>query len=224
MGYRSAASLLDGEGLPHMPLIRTPATGLIKGVITTHQVVQIYTHHSRGRTVGCAAEHCPDCFTSQPTRYEAYLGFYSPATKKHAILATTLGAVRQIQDQAGRVDRVRGLCLALSRASKRPNSRVIVECGMVYPDTSALPSPPDLIAHLERIWGPERKAEIDTFRRRVEEMTEYDRDQWFRRQRSLNLDGMLKDFKHDYNETTRAIQNGTANVAPELLGFEHDDE
>lgn len=173
--YKSAHDALDSNQLPHMPLLRCPATGKIKGVITTHQIVQLWTHHTRGRTVGCSSPFCPDCDSSVPTRYEAYVGLYGIATKKHAIFAMTLAAVRQILDQVGRIDRLRGLVVEFGRSSKRTNSKVLVQATLMYPDTSSLPAPVDLIQHLERIWGPERKRELEAFREKMEAMSPAER-------------------------------------------------
>lgn len=158
--YRSAAGAASGDRIATLPLRRVPATGTIAGVITTREVREVWTHYHRGRTVGCSKPSCPGCDAKCALRYEAYVGLYSPPSKKHIILGLTVGAVRQIVDQIGRLDQIRGLVISAGRASKRPNARVVVETGLVYPDMSALPSDFNVIEHLERIWGVEAAQEM----------------------------------------------------------------
>lgn len=153
--YRSAAGAASGDRVATLPLRRVPASGTIAGVITTRDVREVWTHYHRGRTVGCSKPICPGCDAKCAMRYEAYVGLYSPPSKKHIILGLTVGAVRQIVDQVGRLDQIRGLVISAGRASKRPNARVVVETGLVYPDMSALPADFNVLEHLERIWGVE---------------------------------------------------------------------
>jgi len=160
--YRSAAGAASGDRVATFPLRRVPASGVIAGVITTRDVREVWTHYHRGRTVGCSKPACPGCDAKCPMRYEAYVGLYSPPTKKHIILGLTVGAVRQIVDQVGRLDSIRGLVISASRASKRPNARVVVETGLVYPDMSALPAQFEVLEHLERIWGVEASEDVRT--------------------------------------------------------------
>lgn len=159
--YRSAAGAASGDRVATLPLRRVPGQGTIAGVITTRDVREVWTHYHRGRTVGCSKPICPGCDAKCPMRYEAYVGLYSPPTKKHIILGLTVGAVRQIVDQVGRLDSIRGLVISATRASKRPNARVVVETGLVYPDMSALPGQFEVLEHLERIWGVEHAADTE---------------------------------------------------------------
>lgn len=155
--YRSAAGAASGDRVTTLPLRRVPASGSIAGVITTREVREVWTHYHRGRTVGCSRPHCPGCESRCPMRYEGYVGLYSPPTKKHIILGLTCGAVRQIVDQVGRLDQIRGLVISAQRSSKRVNARVVVETGLVYADMSALPASFEVLDHLARIWGVEAK-------------------------------------------------------------------
>lgn len=128
--------------------------------MTTRDVREVWTHYHRGRTVGCSKPNCPGCKASCPMRYEAYVGLYVPATKFHCILGLTVGAVRQIVDQIGRLDSIRGLMIQAKRASKRLNARVVVLTQAICPDMSALPPPFEVLEHLERIWGMESLEDI----------------------------------------------------------------
>jgi hypothetical protein len=153
--YRSAAGAASGDRVATLPLRRVPASGAIAGIITTRDVREVWTHYHRGRTVGCSRPNCPGCIAHCPMRYEAYVGLYSPITKRHIILGLTVGAVRQIVDQVGRLDCIRGLCISAARASKRPNARVVVETSAMVADMSALPASFEVLEHLARIWGVE---------------------------------------------------------------------
>lgn len=158
--YRSAAGVASGDREPTLPLRRVPTSGKIAGVITTREVREVWTHFHRGRTVGCTKPNCPGCRASAAMRYEGYIGLYSPSAKSHVILGLTVGAVRQIVDQIGRLDSIRGLVIAATRKSKKPNARIVLECGLVYPDMSALPASFEVLEHLERIWGVEHAEEV----------------------------------------------------------------
>lgn len=160
MEYRSAAGAASDDRLPHLPLIRCPAVGKLAGVVTTHRIVELWTHFHRGRTIGCAGDACV-CRTQQVAmRYEAYFGLYNPTTKTHAIVGTTVGAIRCVLEQLSRLDRMRGQVLEIGRASKRPNSKVQIKCGLIWSDCSALPAPFDVIPHLEKIWGVEHAEDV----------------------------------------------------------------
>lgn len=158
--YRSAAGTASSDRVATLPLRRVPGSGVIAGVITTRDLREVWTHFHRGRTVGCSRPDCPGCESSCPQRYEAYVGLYSPPSKKHIILGLTVGAVRQIVDQIGRLDSIRGLVISATRASKRPNARVVLETGLVYADMSALPASFEVLEHLERIWGVEHEEDV----------------------------------------------------------------
>lgn len=153
MDYSDASNATDFHRLPHLDLIRVGTAGKITGVVTSLSIWEPYTHFYRGKTVGCARENCPACRDKVPKRYEAYLGVYSPATRRHVILGLTVNAVRQIVEQVGRKHRIRGLVIEVTRKGKKANGKVNVATSHLWPDTSTLPSAPDLIAHLERIWG-----------------------------------------------------------------------
>lgn len=158
--YRSAAGAASGDRVATLPLRRVPASGSIAGIVTTRDVREVWTHYHRGRTVGCSNPNCPGCAAHCAMRYEAYLGLYSPETKNHIILGLTVGAVRQLVDQTGRLDAIRGLMIACRRASKRPNARVVLETRAMVADMSALPGSFEVLEHLERIWGCEAAADI----------------------------------------------------------------
>jgi len=159
--YTSAAGIASGDREPTLPLIRVPATGKITGVITTHTITELWTHFYRGHTVGCASDGCPGCDAQCAKRYEAYCGFYNVATRNHRILGLTVGATRQILDGVGSLSNVRGLQLTLGRKTKKPNARVVVECGMIFADRQHLPEPFQVIDHLRRIWGVEYEATVE---------------------------------------------------------------
>lgn len=159
--YSSAAGIASGDREATLPLIRVPSVGKITGVITTHSITELWTHFYRGHTVGCASDGCPGCDANCPKRYEAYCGFYNVATRHHRILGLTVGATRQILDAVGSLTQVRGLQLTLGRKTKKPNSRVIVECGMIFADRQHLPDPFQVIEHLRRIWGVEYEATVE---------------------------------------------------------------
>lgn len=153
--YRSAAGVASGDREPTLPLRRVPASGKVCGIVTTRVLREIWTHYHRGRTVGCTRPHCPGCNSNAAQRYEGYIGLYSSASKFHCIFGLTVGAVRQISDQLGRLENLRGLCITLSRSSKKPNARIAVKCEHMLSDTSALPADFEVLEHLQRIWGVE---------------------------------------------------------------------
>lgn len=159
--YRSAAGVASGDREPTLPLRRVPSKGKIGGIITTLDVREVWTHYHRGRTVGCSRPMCPGCKAGAAMRYEGYIGLYSPSSKKHCILGLTVGAVRQVVDQVGRLDRIRGLVINAWRSSARPNARVIIETGLMAADMSALPAQFCVLEHLSRIWGAEAMEDIN---------------------------------------------------------------
>lgn len=168
--YRSAAGVASGDREPTLPLRRVPMTGKLVGFITTHQIHELWTHYHKGHTVGCTRPNdptvayetgmCPGCDARCSLKYEAYCGFFNPATKNHVILALPVGAVRQVIDQLGSLTGIRGVQLDVGRAKPIMNSRVLVKTGMQMTDRTGLPAPFDVIAHLQRIWGVEHRQTI----------------------------------------------------------------
>lgn len=158
--FLSAAGAASDDHLPTLPLRRVPMKGKIQGVLTTRDIRELWTHYFRGRTVGCSRPHCPGCSQGSSKRYEGYVGLYNQSTKFHAIFGLTIGAVRQILDQVGRLDNIRGLMLTMYRRGSKSNARVVVETSAIVSDCSALPAPFDVLEHLKRIWGTEYLADI----------------------------------------------------------------
>lgn len=158
--YRSAAGAASGDRVATLPLRRVPGSGSIAGIITTRDVREVWTHYHRGRTVGCSRPNCPGCLDHCPMRYEAYVGLYSADSKRHIILGLTVGAIRQLVDQVGRLDSIRGLMIACTRSSKRINARVILETRAMVADMTALPGSFEVLEHLERIWGVESREDV----------------------------------------------------------------
>jgi len=168
--YRSASGVATGDRVATLPLRRVPANEKVVGIVTTFCVREVWTHYFRGHTVGCSKPACPGCNAKCALKYEAYLGLYNPAKKTHFILVLTVGAVRQIADQIGRLDGLRGLSISMCRPQKIATGRVVVQCGLIDPSVAQLPAPFEPLDHLARIWGVEHVATVENLQEEAEKI------------------------------------------------------
>lgn len=135
-----------------MQLLRTPATGSLRGFITCSRLIGCDTHFWRGRTRPCEAPDCEACNDGSPTRWHGYLSLFNASSRAHAILELTASALEQLEEFRHTYLTLRGLTLVSRRAKSSRNARVILEVGPPRPDAPELPAEPDIAAIMCNIW------------------------------------------------------------------------
>lgn len=139
--------------LPHLPLERVKPASQIHGVITCNTYLGVWTHFIGGRTLPCTAPTCPGCEAQRRKGWEAYLSIWTNKPSRHIIAALTPGAALQLTDAAPDPGQLRGNWITIRRHGSRPNGKLLVELQLVEVNVGCLPPPPDLKAHMYKIWG-----------------------------------------------------------------------
>ena len=135
-----------------LPLIRTPATGTLSGIITSTDLIGCDTHFWGGHTVPCTAPDCEAHEAGIGFRWHAYLAVYNPNTQLHAILELTAQAARKLKDYRKDHHTLRGCRIDAYRWKHKKNGRVILKCEPSTYNLTALPPPPDLTNVMAVIW------------------------------------------------------------------------
>lgn len=152
--------------LPHLPLQSVKPGKPITGIITCTKMRCLYTHFLGARTQPCMKLNCPGCEKKMPHRWEGYLSIWTTKPGKHIIARITEAAANAIEESVPNWNDLRGIYIELTRASTRPNSRLLAEIKVLELNQVKLPSEPDLIQHLNLIWrnaGQEQQFELSDF-------------------------------------------------------------
>jgi len=135
-----------------LPLVRTPAKGVLRAIITTHTIVGTYTHWYAGKTQPCRGDNCKACSEGAPSRWLGYLAARIADGPRHAVIEVPRTAAEAIFRAQEEMASLRFRLLELTRLSKRPNGRV---AATILPDDMRdrqIPEPPDMMRVLATIW------------------------------------------------------------------------
>jgi len=136
-----------------LPLVRTPARGVLSGIVSSTDLVGCTTHYYKGRTQPCTAPNCEACNEQVPYRWHAYLTIFNPRTATHALLELTAQASQPAFDFFERHGTLRGAILETTRPSAKPNGRIIVRLRQATPDDPKPPKEPNIKKILAVIWN-----------------------------------------------------------------------
>lgn len=133
-------------------LMRVPTAGAILGVITSEEVLGCYTHWDTYRTQPCPGNGCPLCLQGQPKRWQGYISIQDQTTQKQAVIQLTALAAQQLEQERARYGHLRGLLTQFSRAAKRPNGRILVQCRQLPNPPTDLDPPVNIPKYMALIW------------------------------------------------------------------------
>jgi len=133
-------------------LIRVPTSGGVTGLITANEVIGCYTHWDTYRTQPCPGDGCPLCLDGQPKRWQGYLSLQSQTTQRQVVLQITALAAQQLHQEKVRYGYIRGLLAEFSRAAKRPNGRILVQCRQLPNAPTDLSEPVNIPKYMALIW------------------------------------------------------------------------
>jgi hypothetical protein len=134
-------------------LIRTPATGTLRAVILSDDLIGTPTHYDGTRTRPCEKMKCELCTKGLPWRWHGYIAVWIVGTQERAILELTAAASQRIVDHRKITGSLRGLDISCTRPKGKANSRVAVALGAVQRPSRTLPPCPDVKAVMSYIWG-----------------------------------------------------------------------
>ncbi len=136
-----------------MRLLRTPAKGALRGMITCESLQGTPTHYFGGRTVPCLQKDCKACGNGVGWLWHGYLSMILPKTHEHVLLELTAQACEQVNAYHKQHSLLRGAFVTATRAGKLANGRVILELNPGDQTGIQLPDPPDVRKHMMHIWG-----------------------------------------------------------------------
>ena len=142
-------------------VVRCPATGKLRAVITCPDLIGCPTHFFRGHTVPCEPQNCEACAEGLPFRWHGYVTIFTAATHLHQLLEITAPPAEVLAAYRDQHGTLRGCEVILNRISPRPNGRVRIVTKPLDLEHVHIPSPPDLRLILATMWNlPAVAAEI----------------------------------------------------------------
>jgi hypothetical protein len=135
------------------PLKRTPATGVLRALVTSEQLIGCDTHFYKGHTMPCERPGCEACEKGMPFRWHGYLSAIESKTRLHFIFEFTAQAGDAFDQYYKAHGTLRGCLFEAHRLHHRPNGRVIIQCKPMDLQSVNLPTPPDVPACMSIIWN-----------------------------------------------------------------------
>jgi hypothetical protein len=148
-----------------LPVLKIIDTGWTDVVILTSRVYGVELYYSEPRTlpVTDAQRANPDVYASLVgKRWAGYLAvrcYRQPTVFLTAITPVTVACVPQLADDDFDL---RGWCIGLAREGHSKRARLKGRWNNLRaPDLAKLPHPPDIVAHLEYLWGAPLHSDVD---------------------------------------------------------------
>lgn len=142
----------DQETRHALPLVRTPAKGQLRVLVTTPDIIGTYTHWYAGRTQPCRGDTCKACLEGAPSRWLGYIAGRIADGPRHAIIELPQLAAEQISRHIADHGPIRGRILTLARLSKRANGRVSASIENDTDPDREIPPAPDMPRCLATLW------------------------------------------------------------------------
>jgi len=135
-------------------IVRVPASGDLKGIVTTPDIVGCNTHYVGHRTIPCEGpDACKACAEGHSWRWHAYVGLLLTTTLEHTILELTAAASDPLRTYYDLHNTVRACRITAKRPSGRLNGRIVLACQATDELRVRLPAPPNIQKILSHLWG-----------------------------------------------------------------------
>ncbi len=155
-----------GSGTNNLQIIRTPATGVLVGLIASPDLLGTATHYWNGRTVPHETENCEPCLSKVSWRWHSYLVIQKQPEQQFFLLELTAQATDPLVEYRKLHKELRGAVIKTKRRGERRNGRVCVDIFPRHNDHIVLREPPDVLDVLCNLWGLDRaRMETDQTRR-----------------------------------------------------------
>jgi len=138
-----------GQGLP---LLRTPANGALRAIVTSDRLVGTDTHFYGGHTIPCDRPTCDACDNGVAYRWHGYLTAYNPNDQLHFIFEMTAQAADAFNTFFNENGTLRTAAFEAYRWQHRRNGRVIVKVEPSAVREHTLPPAPDVVKCMAIIW------------------------------------------------------------------------
>jgi len=141
----------DGQG--NYRLLRVGRSGTVRGIIISHNLVGTGLHYWKGKSTPCNQSTCEACKEGHTARWYGYIALWSAKTDSIGICEITDGCADDVDRYRARHSTIRGAELLLTRQGQRPNGRILANLTPGSIADERLPSAPDVIKILMKIWG-----------------------------------------------------------------------
>lgn len=138
-----------GQGLP---LVRTPAAGSLKAIVTSDNLIGCDTHFWGGHTIPCQGPGCPADEAGIAYRWHGYLSAYNPNDQLHFIFEMTAQAAKIFSDYRVENGTLRCCAFEAWRWKHTRNGRVMIKTNPGPLKSIALPQAPNLEKVMAIIW------------------------------------------------------------------------
>ena len=138
-----------GHGLP---LIRTPAAGCLRAIVTSDNLIGTDTHFWGGHTMPCERPDCDACNNGIGYRWHGYLTAFNPSDGLHFIFEMTAQAALPFNEFQTKHGSIRTAQFEAYRWNRRKNGRVIIKIEHSATPASVLPPAPNLHNIMAVIW------------------------------------------------------------------------
>lgn len=138
-----------GQGLP---LVRTPANGCLRAILTSEKLIGTDTHFWGGHTVPCERPECEACASGIEYRWHGYVSAYNPKTQLHFVFEMTAQAAETFKQYIIENETLRTAFFEAYRWNHRKNGRVILKVNPSATPSHVLPNAPDLTQVMSVIW------------------------------------------------------------------------
>ena len=148
-----------GQGLP---IVRTPATGYLRAIVTSPILIGCDTHYWGGHTVPCERPECEACNSGIAYRWHGYLTAYNPNDQLHFIFEMTAQAANPFNEYLQTNGTLRCAQFEAWRWKHTRNGRVLIKVEHSATPSSALPAAPDICRVMAIIWRlPTPNVQVD---------------------------------------------------------------
>lgn len=135
-----------------LPILRTPANGLLKACVTSDDLIGTNTHFWGGHTVPCTPPDCEACKNGVPYRWHAYLTAIHAKKCLHFLYEMTAPAAEIFIAYRAKHKVLRRCIFEAYRWRSSANGRVMLHCQPHPGDDIVLPPAPNLEAVLAILW------------------------------------------------------------------------
>lgn len=154
---------VEDNDLHSYDLVRTPENRPLHAIVCSRKMVWTYLHFWKKRTLPCVEapgsnppqnvdEYCPACKAGRQARQTGFAFCFHERTNRIFIYEITKRAFDPFDAYFTNHGTLRGCRFAAERPSKKANGAVHITTDNGNYDSSLLPNPDELIAHLENMW------------------------------------------------------------------------
>jgi len=135
-------------------IVRTPADGLLSGIVTCPIVQGCPTHYYKCRTLPCEGQaKCEACQQGHSWRWHAYISAIMIPSHEHFLFEFTAAASDTFKHYFNHYRTLRACKFSARRPTKKINGRVVIACTRIDEANTPLPEAPDVKKILCHIWG-----------------------------------------------------------------------